>query len=217
MKVTSRGRPTELIKAIKSYVDLAADTQNMVWLFSFDEDDKDYYKKEFVEQIGHIVPGSPSIIFGTSTDKINAINRDVNEFYRHWDVLLNISDDQLPIVKGYDEYIRRAFYIHGLDKSLWFHDGHQYDISTQEIVGRTYYERDRFIYDPRFKSFFCDNWSNYVARARGCQIRNPKCIIKHLHPAWEKSTHMTNDFLYQRNNKFWDQDRAMFHKIKSTL
>lgn len=216
MKVTSRQRPVELIKCIKAYVDLASNKNDMIWLFSFDFDDKNYQDSRFIELICKTVGLNSVITFGMSNNKIHAINRDVNDFEKRWDILLNISDDQLPITKGYDEIIRKTMPA-DLDCSLWFNDGHQNRINTQEILGRNYYNIDKFIYDPRFKSFFCDNLSTAIATKRGAIIKSEKCIIKHFHPQWEKSSHMVEDELYKKNNKYWKHDEELFHRLIKTI
>jgi len=213
MKVTSRGRPEELIRCIQSYLDMAQNTKDMVWLFSFDADDDKYMLSRIDNKLAHMIDKKQlHVVFGTSTDKINAINRDVNELQAKWDILLNISDDQLPIVKNYDEHIRQIFNAYGLDKSLWYSDGHQDKINTMEVVGFDYYQRDKFIYDPRFKSFFCDNLATEVANKRGCLIKNKQCIIEHIHPGWVAGK-MKYDELYKRNDTYWNEDKETYARI----
>ena len=108
MKVTSRGRPQQLIHAINEYLRLASNPKAMTWLITLDHDDDKCNTVSFCDSLGHILD-EPNIAFGHSDNKIHAINRDVNQLHiHHWDILLNISDDQLPIVQGYDAIIREA-------------------------------------------------------------------------------------------------------------
>jgi hypothetical protein len=210
MKVTSRGRPEQLIKCIRSYVSLANDLKAMTWLISLDTDDNKCNSLGFIDSIRTIID-SPTIVFGGSQNKIHAINRDVN-CVKDWDILLCISDDQTPIQRGYDDIIREAM-PNDLDHSLWFNDSWQSRINTMEILGRNYYNRDGHIYDNRFKSFYCDNLSTLKAQKRGKLIKSDQCIIKHFHPA--AMPELKYDELYDRNQKFWDEDKAMFNKIVS--
>jgi len=215
-KVTSRERPEVLRQTIQKYIDLAHDLSKMVWLFSCDIDDK---KTADVCESFNL--SNKHIFIGDSDNKIDAINRDIISFNRisydkqqtfpkHWDILLNISDDQIPMVKGYDEIIRRSM-PNDLDASLWFHDGWQNRINTQEIVGRKYYERFNYIYNPLYKSFFCDNESTEVAKRLGKSIYTNKCIIKHFHPGWNAQSHIKKDALYIRNDKYWREDEDTFN------
>ena len=158
MKVTSRERPKQVLETIKSYIDFAENTKDMVWLLSFDGDDASCTAEWFKVAIQETLKDCRGYAeFGISTGKINAVNRDVNEFTETWDILLNISDDQRPIVKGYDNIIRNAM-PDDLDASIWYSDG-QPRVCTQEILGYNYYKRFSYIYHPAYKSLFCDNES----------------------------------------------------------
>ncbi len=217
MKVTSRGRPFELVKCIKSYLELADNPNILNWLFTFDVDDLNYNNKPFIDLVSSLVPGA-YISFGRSNSKIHAINRDVEAYTtcNEWHILLNISDDQLAIQKGWDTEISNLI-PNSLDASLWFSDGWQDRINTQEILGFNYYNIDKYIYHPEFKSFFCDNLSTEVAKKRGKLIKSNKCIIKHYHPGWSKDTHMKHDETYNKCTKDWKHDEDLYNKLKNEL
>lgn len=213
MKVTSRERPDILLETVRQYVAMANNTEDMVWLFSFDVDcecSSTYFENKLLKLF--IYPKNVSIIRNVSYNKINAINRDVSSVTDDWQILLNISDDQRPILKGYDDIIRNAMPDH-LDASLWFSDG-QPRVNTQEIVGREYYKRFNCIYHPDYKSLWCDNEATEVAFMLDKQIKSKQQIIKHYHPAWGGSESIPNDELYKRNNKFWNEDEATFKRRK---
>ena len=216
MKVTSRERPTQLKEVIKKYVDLANNTDKMVWLFSFDSDDESYDIDFCNELMGIINPTSVNsyISHKKSESKIHAINRDVNNFQLKWDILLNISDDQIPEVKGYDDIIRSSM-PDDLDYSLWYNDGWQNRINTQEILGKVYYDRFNYIYHPDFKSFFCDNLSTLVAEKLGKSRKFKECIIKHYHPGWDAKLKHKQDNLYKKNDAYWKHDEDLFNKLKN--
>lgn len=210
-KVTSRSRPDQLLNVVGEYLKRAANPVRLCWLFSFDEDDLTA-NEELFRRIGGIVQTDRLVISKLPSDgKISAINRDVNDYPFEWDILLNISDDQIPEVNGYDNIIRNAM-PEDLDASLWFFDGAQPRINTQEIQGRAYYDRLKYIYYPGYKSFYCDNEATEVAQRLGKLIKSGECLIRHHHPAIIKS--VRNDALYDRNQKFWDHDKALFHSRK---
>jgi hypothetical protein len=216
MKVTSRQRKDQLIKTIKSYISMANNTKDMVWLFSFDVDDWQLNTIDFSNLIQSIVnPGNlhdkAVLVLRNSEGKIDAINRDIADYPLKWDIILNISDDQIPIVKGYDDKIR-CLMPDDLDYSLWFNDGAQPRLNTQEIVGRKYYERFNYIYHPSYKSLFCDNEAHEVAVLLGRQIKSKECIIKHFHPGHVQG--VKTDALYQKNESYWNIDEANFKERK---
>lgn len=202
MKLTSRSRPRVLFDTVSKYISMAANTSLMKWVLSLDEDDPklpEYY------EISKII--DVEIFINKPSNKILAINSNVPN--SGWDILLNISDDQLPVKHGYDEVIRNSMHP-SLDVSLWFHDGHQGRINTQEIVGFNYYNRTGYIYNPKYRSFFCDNEATEVAQRQGKLLKFHQCIIKHFHPGWESKSHIRNDSLYQINNKYWKEDEQTF-------
>jgi hypothetical protein len=213
MKVTSRERPQQLIDCVKKYIELAENPHKMVWLFTFDKDDNtaiDVMK----ETQAHIYISNYVGYLEQSSDKINAINRDINIFPLKWDILLNISDDQFPIVKGYDNLIRSSM-PDDLDASLWFYDGHQRKINTQEIIGSKYYQRFNYIYYPEYRSFFCDNEAKEVADKLGKLRRFKECIIEHQHPGWSQKYASRRDDLYKRNDQHWKHDEDLYNYRKS--
>lgn len=211
-KVTSRERPSELIKCIKSYIYLCDNPSNLIWLFTFDTNDKCYNSIDFINNIKSLID-SPIIVFGASKSKIHAINRDI-DLANNWDILVNISDDQLAVSKGWDTDIINTM-PKDLDASLWFNDGHQDRLNTMEIVGRKYFERFNYIYYPIYKSFFCDNEAMEVAQKLGKLIKINKCIIKHFHYLWEKDTHMKKDETYIKAEEYWAFDKSLFAQRKS--
>lgn len=212
MKVTSRNRPEQLIKCIKAYLELAVDTTAMTWLISLDTDDDKCNSLGFIDSIRTII-NEPTIVFGASYNKIHAINRDV-DYVKEWDILLNISDDQTPCVRGYDEIIRDSM-PNDLDASLWFYDGAQPRINTMEIQGRNYYNRLGYIYNPIYKSFYCDNEATEVAYNLEKLIKSSQCIIRHDHPACHHATSLKHDALYERNQTYWNADQETFYKRRA--
>jgi hypothetical protein len=122
------------------------------------------------------------------TTKVDAINRDVNEFDYDWNILVNMSDDVVFIQKGFDDIIREHF-SNGLDQVLHFPDGNRSDLLTVSIIGREYYDRDKYIYHPSYKSLYCDNEAMEVAKIDGCYKFVDTVIFNHLHPAYGKGVY----------------------------
>jgi hypothetical protein len=208
MKVTSRDRHEVLMQTVNTYLKLSLNPDKMIWLFSLDTDDLNT-----IDAVKGLKIENKRIFIGDSENKIHAINRDV-EFVDGWDILLNISDDQLPVVNGYDDIIRKTM-PNDLDASLWFSDGWQPRINTQEIVGREYYNRFGYVYNPLYKSFFCDNESTEIAEILGKSIKVNKCIIKHFHPGWDSNSHIKRDALYVKNDAHWQHDEELFKHRQS--
>jgi hypothetical protein len=181
----------------------------MIWLISVDLDDSSVNIHAIEETL---LNQRYEVVQGNSMSKIEAINRDVNLIGHSWDILLNISDDQEPITKGYDNIIRNLM-PDNLDASLWLFDGRNRIVNTQEIIGRKYYDRFGYIYHPSYKSLYCDNEATELAQILGKQIKSSKCIIRHIHPFFYR--HLKYDALYIKNDAFKDIDKANYLQRKA--
>lgn len=83
----------------------------------------------------------------------NMINYKLSEL--HWDILLPIYK---PIVSlpNFDIDIKNIYnqYFPNLDGVLWLNDGVQKEINTLPIIGRKYYDKFGYIYNPIYKTNF---------------------------------------------------------------
>lgn len=214
IKFPTRSRPQQFLKTLRGWLDLAADPANLAVLVSCDEDDATM-TPEVIAQAEALHP-AVIVLRGTSKTKIEACNADVNDYQGHWDIILLASDDMWCRRKGWDEMIRTKMFEHHPDTDgvLWFHDGtKQHAIMTLSCVGRRYYERDRFLYHPTYRSFWCDNEATDVARVRGRLKFIEQPIASHEHWAWNGG--MKKDALYIRNNGPWASDEANYHRRKA--
>ena len=167
-----------------------------------------------------------TIIARRSKNKIDAINRDLNEFSKvyDWDILVNMSDDMVFIEEGFDDVIRAEFWNKtpidkntlgvdiNLDQCLHFPDGNRNDLITMAIMGREYYNRFNYIYHPDYKSLYCDNDMTDVSKALGCYKYVNEDILRHLHPAYAKGS---MDAQYVKTEAFSGEDQKTYNRRKS--
>lgn len=227
-KLTTRGRPELAIRCINSIADNINNAFDFHVLMSVDNDDKSYNWPKIMS----IEFDWLTIMSGESKSKIDAINRDVNEFDYDWDILVNVSDDHVFIKKGFDEDIRKAFTfvlttmsgntIHtNLDRFIHFPDGNRTDICTMSIMGRDYYNRDKRIYYNGYKSICCDDDATAEAKLRGCYKFVNTQISIHDHYQWKDGSvcHRPDKFdaTYQMNDlpEVHDHDYALLEYRKS--
>jgi hypothetical protein len=206
VKFSTRQRPLQSIECLSKAKSLAYNPTRIKWLISLDTDDPT--STNLGTQIKSLIPEA-NIYYGVSHSKIHANNRDVNEFSvtEEWDILLNLSDDQICAAEGWDNTIRESMH-NDLDRYLWFYDGLQSSINTQEIVGRNYYKRTGKIYHDGYKSFYCDEEATIVAQKLGKMVQDKRCLFKHNHPAGNAS--IKNDDLYNKNQQYWNEDKRLF-------
>jgi len=184
-KCTSRSRPHRMKKTIDSIVsNVSSDCDYFIQL-SLDEDDPtlaEYFK---------IISPVHEKIIGTSKNKIDAINRDMDLVDQWWDVLINVSDDQVFIQPNFDLDIVNNM---GNDTDMFLHfpDGNRKDLATMSIIGRKYYLRDGYIYHNDYITECCDDEAQEVAKLRGCYKYIDKNIFIHEHPAYNKASWDSN-------------------------
>ena len=215
IKFPTRNRKSKFFTVLEQYQTLCEDIENTFFLITLDNDDEEMNSPEVVNIFSTFK--NIKYVYGDSTSKIHAINRDL-ETENEWDIVLLASDDMTPKVKGYDNIIRNKMKEHypDTDGILWFNDGHQgTTLNTLSILGKKYYERFNYIYYPEYKSMWSDNEFMSVGNILEKQTYFDEVIIEHEHPDWgfggkdsihiknvENETHDKNLFLNRQSNKF---------------
>lgn len=213
IKIPSRNRTKKLFHLMDLYLSMVKDTINTSFLLSLDSDDTKLDQEELKEMIEfwtNLYGISVISIIGTSENKIHAVNRDIDNYTINypWDVLVLASDDMLPIKDLYDEIIRNDMnkFAPDLDGVLYYPDGYT-PLNTLPVMGKNYYNRFSYIYNPDYKSFFCDNEFHEVAERLGKHFKCNTVLFKHEHPA---NTNVPSDELYLRNNSSWEEDKKLY-------
>lgn len=191
IKFASRSRPHKFFGGIDNIISNIGDLNNFCILASLDVDDVSMNNPETIKKLTEYVERYPDKIiikFGHSKNKIDAINRDVNEIKEKYefDILVNFSDDMEFIQHSFDETIRNKFFVHypDTDGNIYFNDGFVGDrISTMSIIGRKYYDKFNYIYHPSYHSLWCDNEYTEVAKRNQKILYFHENIYKHNHPS----------------------------------
>ena len=181
-KLPSRERPNRVFEVLDETVKHLKDKENFLFLLTLDEDDITMNNEEVKSKLSTYP--NMNYIFGKSNSKIDAVNRDLNNFQEEWDILVLLSDDMIPIYPGFDEIIRINFNDNfpDFDGVTWFNDGYQkHNLNTLCILGKKYYNRFNYIYHPSYKSFYCDDEFTDVANKLNKQIYVDTVIIEHRH------------------------------------
>ena len=170
VQIATRARPEKFLECLKLHVDTLANKADVLFNISCDKDDDSMNSDGIVEAI-HDIYKNCFVNFNHNSTKVQAINADVDK--RKFDILVNSSDDMNPQVYGWDEDIRLGFkeYFPDYDGVLHFNDGvNGRDLNTLCILGRRYYERFGYIYNPEYKSLYCDNEFTEISRRLRKQI-----------------------------------------------
>lgn len=210
VKFPTRNRKVKFFNVLNKYYNFLSKNVEVKFLISMDTDDLEMNNKETES----ILKKFDSLIYfyGNSKNKIEAINTDINNV-SDWDIILLASDDMIPIMKGYDELIvnRMIQFFPDTDGVLWFNDGNRKDLNTLSIMGKKYYDRFNYIYNPEYKSTWCDNEFTDVANLLGKQKYFDEVIIKHEHPDWGYGK---RDSIHIQNSINESHDRSVYLKNK---
>ena len=216
-KYASRSRNQRFFEGLDNILTNIGDLNNFCILVSLDSDDTEMNNPETIKRLAEYVKKYPNKIvikFGASKNKIDAINRDVNNFKQRFDfdILINFSDDMRFLVHSFDNNIRQKFLYHfpDLDGNLYFNDGFTSDaLSTMSIIGRKYYERYNYIYHPSYYSLWCDNEYTMVAKRQNRILYFDEKIYVHNHPA---NIGGMIDAQLMKTESYSEQDRQNFEK-----
>jgi hypothetical protein len=210
LKFPTRSRPQQAMRVIQQYSNMAINPKSIGVAMSCDSDDdsmtRTLVKDEFDRILGQF--GWHQIYYGNSKTKIEACNADMEKIEYPWDIVVLVSDDMVPIVRGYDDVIRSHMIASfpNTDGILWFNDGHQEDkLNTLSVMGQTMYQSFGYIYHPSYKSFYCDTEFTDLCKTtlKSKCVYIPTCIVRHEHPG---NGYGGFDSLYQKNQLAWTHD-----------
>ena len=212
IKFPTRNRKTKFLTTLRKYYNFLSKKNDVTFLITIDEDDLEMnndFVKEILNTYDNLI-----YFYGDSKTKVEAINKDIEKI-EDWDIVLLASDDMIPAVKGYDDIIINEMKNNfpDTDGVIWFNDGYQGNkLNTLSILGKKYYERFGYIYNPEYKSVWSDNEFMLVANILGKQKYFDNVIIKHEHPDWGFGN---RDHIHQDNMKNESSDKDIFIKNKS--
>ena len=211
-KFPTRQRNEKFFKTLNIYYSMITGS-NFSFHINLDTDDK--WMNNKITQIKLARYKNLTYSYNDNKTKVEACNAEMPQ--SPWDICILVSDDMIPVVKGFDDSIRSQMEKHfpDTDGILFFNDGNQkLDVNTFIIIGRKYYERFYYLYHPDYKTLRCDAEFTETGFNLKKQVYFPSVIVEHHHPAFNKGK---TDILYQRNNnnKLVQDDTAMFEQRRN--
>ena len=210
LKFPTRSRPQQAMRVLQQYFNMATNPKSIGVAMSCDRDDDSMTRPLVKDELARILSqfGWHRMYYGDSKTKIEACNADMEKIEYSWDIVVLVSDDMVPVVKGYDDVIRSHMMASFPDTNgiLWFNDGHQGDkLNTLSVMGRTMYQSFGYIYHPSYKSFYCDTEFTDLCRGslKSKCVYVATCIVRHEHPG---NGYGGADSLYQKNQLDWNVD-----------
>jgi len=208
IKIPCRGRPKKFKETILKYQNQLSNKHNVNFIFSFDNDDLLMNSddiKQFLNQFNNV-----TYFYGNNKNKIEAINANMENV--SFDILIQGSDDMVPIHQNYDDIICVDMMEHfpDLDGSLHYYNPMWAErLDVNYIVGCNFYKKFNYIYHPSYKSIYCDNEftevKNYLNK--NYFFSCGKSMFVH--------TFVTNDDTADKNNQYNHEDYQNYEYRKS--
>lgn len=210
-KYPSRGRVSKFFEGLDTIINNVVDKDYFHISCTLDLDDPEMCNPEVVNRI--MSYQNTSIQWGLSKSKIDAVNRSMPNY--PFDILINMSDDMRFNLYGFDQCIRIDMNAHfpNFDGLLHYPDQDAREwLATMYVAGKNFYKMFGFIYDPGFKSLWCDNLvmtvAQHMKKYKYCGYQ----INIHLNPAYG---HGEKDAMFLEQQGHWGHDEELFNRIKS--
>lgn len=229
-KLPTRGRPTKMFETLDSLIERQSGEHPVHYLISMDNDDDTMNNPEVIRLLTayNDRPDKRFVIdwqFAPRAGKIGSVNRDMECAPPDWDVVMQIADDFICLVDGWDNRIAEEMeaFPDG-DGVVWFFDGYNRDTDTLCIMGRKYYDRFGYIYNPDYRTLWADTEFTAVADLLDKLVFCDEVLFRHDHPDWLHSHGYDGqkqgyDELYMENDKSedreWDENLFNMRKMNN--
>ena len=183
IKFPTRNRPEKFKTVFSRYLTFLSGRHDVRFILSMDEDDLTMNNPEMHQWISTRAQNAQiECFYGNSKSKIEACNANLEGV--DGDVLLLASDDMVPVQMGYDDIIFGAFSqaFPDFDGAIKFWDGlrpKEDPLMTLTVMGFPLYKQFGYIYNPEYKSLYCDNEQTQVCATLNKLRRCDLCIIQH--------------------------------------
>jgi hypothetical protein len=211
IKFPSRGRPDKFKNTLSIYLKRQSNKHNIKFICSFDIDDSSMNSDDIKNYLNDKT--NIKYYYGLSSNKIEAINANM-DILESYDILILAADDLFPIIDEYDDIIVNDMikYYPDMDGTLHYMNPNweeRLDIGC--IMTKKYYDRFNFIYNPLYKSIYCDNEYMEVAKILNKHKYIPNQIFAHhyvisdptANKNWIFNREDEETYNYRRQNNFF--------------
>ena len=213
IKIPTRSRPHQFFRNLDKFYQKLSYKLDYKFLISCDKDDSSMNNPSVIKRLENY----PNLEFSFSDNlsKVEAFNKDIDKY--KFDILLAAHDDMEPIAKNFDLIIADNMLKNfpDFDGVLNFNDGFVgAQCNTLPVVGKNFYKRFGYIYNPEYKALVCNVELTNVSKILKKEKVIDTVIIKHNHPAWNAGL---KDALYDKNEKYHEQDIETFLKRRANF
>ena len=211
-KYPTRSRREWFQETLSTYYNMVSNDCDFEFVITLNNDDAAMNEpliQKYLDKITNL-----SYFYGNHKNKIAACNADI-DLEKDWDILILVSDDMIPVVRGFDKIIVDLMEKHfpDTDGALHFNDGYcgRDKTITYSIIGRKLYERIGYVYHSSYRSFWCDCEFTDVVRKLKKYHYDERVIVKHIWSGGKNS----KDVLYRRNTRMGTEDKRTYLRRKA--
>jgi glycosyltransferase involved in cell wall biosynthesis len=181
----TRGRAEKAQACRDNWLNTATDPNSVQHIFAIDDDDTASLTGINTERV--ITPRGKGCVAAWNAAAVKCTG----------DILVQMSDDWAP-VQGWDAIIRKEFDGCEEERVLAISDGHRKDdLLCMAILNRKRYEKQGFMFHPKFVSVFSDDYFTWAAKKDGVLKDAKHIVFEHEHPVFGKAA---MDATYEANN-----------------
>jgi len=217
LKYPTRGRRDLFQTQFNRWNGTLSGLHSVSWVISCDNDD--HAMADLKSSPGCLV------FFNQPNGKVAACNANMKEAllaYPETEVVVLVSDDMVPMVRGWDNEIATLIYRHypSLDGAIHLNDGLQgLRLATLSVMGISLYREFGYFYHPDYLSTYCDKeytdliWSNRKV------IWYPEIIIEHqwIGDSAPDELHQFNHSLMTRDSQVYKRRRELCFPRNSVM
>ncbi|OHB57734.1 MAG: hypothetical protein A2173_03810 [Planctomycetes bacterium RBG_13_44_8b] len=209
-KYPTRGRPDWFKQTLENYFNKLSGKHQYQFIIAMDTDDASMNNQEMRNWLALKAGNVLTYYYSNHRTKIEACNSGIPD--EGWDILVLVSDDMVPVEKGFDDIIaqdmQREF--PNLDGALHYPDGLAgQKLLTYSVVGKNLYEMIGFVYWPAYRGTWCDNDFMDTVILWGKYWYSPRNIVRHF---WQKNG---VDEVYRKGESTYQDDRKIYEWRKA--
>lgn len=216
IKVQTHGDADHLIKTIENYHQNLSQELPFQIIMSTDLEEPTINSTEFTARLKAFP--NVTVMSSAGKSKVEAYNQGIKDNIKQFDIVIVSSDQLTPFEKNYDKTISDLFtkeFPDG-DGVLNFVNYGNESINEVPVIGKKYFQRFGYIYNPEYQNSAYDRELTFTSRILGKEFLHNQEIYKKIPSAEESTTDaITHDetvFQKRRLNNF-DLDEAMLQKM----
>lgn len=220
LKYPTRQRPGKFMANLNAYLEKLSGKHKITLVVSMDTDDILCNNGGIQRFLDNKKSDNVDVIYsyGESKGKIAAINRDIPT--TDWDIVVSTADDMEPVENGWDDIIVTDMLneFPDLFGSINYNNDPRLESKGEEgfktlitlpVLGRKLYDYFGYIYNPEYRSEWCDNEQTIVYDSLG--------VLRHVNkrPIIHKWDENQDDLMRKNMYEGFTYDRSVFEKRKA--